>query len=96
MPNASPTTRTLLANYGALLVLLAFTAAAAKLPLGAWNTPVSLGIATAKLLLVVLFFMQLKYERGLVRVFAAAGLFWLAIAGVLTFADYLTRDWLTG
>ncbi len=42
----------------------------------------------------LLFFMQLRYQRGLVRIFALAGFFWLAIAGVLTFADYLTCGWL--
>lgn len=88
------TRSTLFKAYTALMALLALTAAATRLPPGPWALPLSLAIATAKLLLVFLFFMQLRYQRGLVRVFAVAGFFWLAIAGVLTFADYLTRDWL--
>jgi cytochrome c oxidase subunit 4 len=88
-----PTTKTFLANYVALMVLLVLTALASKASLGAWQTPVSLAIAAAKMLLVFLFFMQLWWQRGLIRVFAAAGFFWLAIIGALTFSDYLTRGW---
>lgn len=88
------TPATLFRAYVALMVLLALTAAATLLPSGPWALPLSLAIAFAKLLLVFLFFMQLRYQRGLVRIFAAAGFFWLAIAGVLTFSDYLTRGWL--
>jgi caa(3)-type oxidase subunit IV len=91
---SSPTARTFVLNYAALMVLLAATALAAKAPPGAWQAPVALAIAAAKMLLVFLFFMQLRYQRGLVRVFAAAAFFWLGIAGVLTFSDYLTRGWL--
>lgn len=94
MSASPPTTRTFVFNYAALMVLLTVTALAAKAPLGAWQAPVALAIAAAKMLLVFLFFMQLRYQRGLVRVFAAAGFFWLAIIGVLTFSDYLTRGWL--
>ena len=94
MKAAHPTTRTFLLNYVALMVLLTLTALAAKAPLGGWKGPISLTIAAVKMLLVFLFFMQLWYERGLIRIFAAAGFFWLAIIGVLTFCDYLTRGWL--
>lgn len=89
-----PSARTYLLNYAALMVLLAITAIAAKLQLGPWQAPVALLIAAIKMALVFLFFMQLWYQRGLIRVFAAAGFLWLAIAGVLTFSDYLTRGWL--
>lgn len=89
-----PTHRVYFAAYGALMVLLVVTAVASKLPLGAWGAPVSLAIAAAKMLLVFLFFMELWYQRGLIRVFAAAGFFWLAIIAVLTACDYLTRGWL--
>lgn len=90
----APTTKSYLLNYGALMVLLALTAFASKAPLGMMKTPVSLLIAAMKTGLVFLFFMQLWYQRGLVRFFAAAGFFWLAIIGTLTFCDYFTRGWL--
>lgn len=89
-----PTTKTYLLNYVALMVLLALTAVASKLPLGALQTPTSLVIAAAKMALVFLFFMQLWSAKGLIRLFAAAGFFWLAIISVLTFCDYFTRGWL--
>jgi cytochrome c oxidase subunit IV len=96
MATPRPTTRVLLGNYAALMALLALTAVTSRVPLGVWNAPVALAIAAAKMLLVFLFFMQLWYRRGLIRVFAAAGFFWLAIIGVLTFSDYLTRGWHLG
>jgi len=89
-----PTSRVCFTTYGALMALLAATAFASRLPLGTWGAPVSLAIAAAKMLLVFLFFMQLRYQRGLIRVFAVAGFFWLAIIAVLTACDYLTRGWL--
>jgi caa(3)-type oxidase subunit IV len=94
MSHIESTTRvTLLRVYLALLALLVLTAFSARLPTGAWSLPLALTIATAKLVLIFYFFMQLRTHRGLVWIFAAAGFFWLAIAGTLTFADYLTRHW---
>lgn len=93
MKPTAPSTQVLLAIYGGLMSLLVLTALASFARLGAWQMPVALIIAAAKTTLVFLFFMQLRYQRGLVRVFAVAGFFWLAIIGVLTFADYLTRGW---
>lgn len=84
---------TLVWTYVALLGLLALTAAANYLPPGPWSTPISLTIATAKMVLIFLFFMQLRWKRGLVRLAAAVGFLWLGIAGLLTFSDYLTRGW---
>jgi cytochrome c oxidase subunit IV len=94
MSTSHPTAKSYVLNYVALMGLLALTAFASKAPLGVLKTPTSLLIAAAKTALVFLFFMQLWYQRGLVRLFAAAGFFWLAIIGGLTFCDYLTRGWL--
>ena len=90
----TPTAKTYALNYAALTALLALTAVVAKAPFGAFKTPVSLLIAALKTALVFLFFMQLWYQRGLIRLFAIAGFFWLGIVGVLTFCDYMTRGWL--
>jgi cytochrome c oxidase subunit 4 len=96
MTASSPTFRTILINYAALMALLVITAVASRVPLGGWKTPLSLIIAAVKMALVFLFFMRLWYQAGLIRIFALAGFFWLAIILALTFADYLTRGWLTG
>ncbi len=91
MKATAPSVPVLLATYGALMALLVLTALTSFAQLGAWQMPVALSIAAAKTALVFLVFMQLRYQRGLVRVFALAGFFWLALIGGLTFADYLTR-----
>lgn len=91
----APARSTIFIAYGALMALLALTAAASLLPRGPWTLLLALVIAAMKTAIVFLFFMQLKYQRGLVRIFAIAGFFWLAIVGALTFTDYLTRQWLS-
>jgi cytochrome c oxidase subunit 4 len=75
-----------------LILLLAATTASAFMPLGSLNLPISLAIAVAKGLIVLLFFMELRASRALVRTFAAAGFFWLLIMIVLTGADYWHRS----
>jgi cytochrome c oxidase subunit 4 len=77
--------------YLALLALLGLTAAAAQLPPGSWSTPISLGFATAKAALIFIYFMRLLEKSGLVRLFALAGFFWLAILMGLTIAEVFTR-----
>ena len=83
---------TVLRCWLALMLLLAATTASAFVPLGSFNLPVSLAIAVAKALIVLLFFMELRASRPLVRSFAAAGFFWLLIMIVLTGADYWHRN----
>jgi cytochrome c oxidase subunit 4 len=75
----------------ALILLLAATTTLAFVPLGTLNLFVALAIAIAKALIVLLFFMELRAGRPLVRTFAGAGFFWLLIFIVLTSADYLHR-----
>jgi cytochrome c oxidase subunit IV len=85
--------RDLAAIFAALLILLALSAASVLLPPARWKTAAALGVAAAKAGLIAAFFMKLKQHRGLLRVFAGAGLFWLAIFAVLLMTDYLTRGW---
>lgn len=76
----------------ALMVLMIATAALSRVPLGAWNTPIALAIATAKALLVLLFFMHVKYESyNITWVAVIGGFFWLFIMLSLTMTDYLSR-----
>ena len=79
--------------YLALLALLGLTATATLLPPGPWSTPIALGVATAKGALIFIYFMRLRERLGLIRLFALAGFFWLAILLALTFADFFTRGW---
>ena len=75
----------------ALLVLLGITLTAAYMPLGRLNLVTGLAIAAVKAGLVAVVFMQLWSSRPLLRLAAAAGLFWLAILFLLTFTDLVTR-----
>jgi cytochrome c oxidase subunit 4 len=86
--------KTYLSVWAALLVLLAATIILAYVPLGPLHVVVSVGIALAKAILIVLFFMHVKYNQRLITVFVCAGFFWLAILFTLALADYMTRSWL--
>jgi cytochrome c oxidase subunit 4 len=78
--------------WGALLGLTAATTGIAYIDLGAeWNTVVALAIAVGKTLLVVLYFMHLRYTSRLTWVFAATGIFWLILLIGGTMDDVLTR-----
>ena len=77
--------------WAALLVLLFLTLILAETDLGYFNNVVAIAIALAKMILVVLFFMHVRYEKPLVWVFVCAGVIWLLIMFDFTLADYLTR-----
>src|SRR2546426_12788575 len=66
---------------------------ASTINLGWANTPIALVIATIKAVLVILYFMHLKYSTRLTWVVVIAAFLWLAMLFVLTFSDYLTRYW---
>jgi cytochrome c oxidase subunit IV len=89
----TPSARTYLFNGLALLGLLALTIGAAYVNLGPLNTVLAMLIALAKGALILLFFMQLRYSKPIVWIFAGAGFFWLGIMFVLALSDYLSRGW---
>ena len=76
---------------GALMVLLAITVGVAFIPLGPFNVLVALAIAVTKALLVVLYFMHVKYNSKLTWVFASGGVLWLLIMIILTMGDFIAR-----
>ncbi len=55
--------RMLIGVFAALVALTIITVVAANFPLGQWEIWVSLGIATAKAALVVMFFMHVWYDK---------------------------------
>ncbi|MGH9497778.1 MAG: cytochrome C oxidase subunit IV family protein [Terriglobales bacterium] len=76
----------------ALMILTVATARVAFIDLGPFNTVVALVIATCKALLVVLFFMHVKYaSEKLTKVVILSSLFWLLLLLLLSLADYSTR-----
>jgi cytochrome c oxidase subunit 4 len=82
-----------IAVFTALIALTLLTTAAAFVDMGRMNTVAALAIAVTKMLLVILFFMHVKYSPGLTRIVVLAGFFWLAILVALSLADELTRSW---
>jgi cytochrome c oxidase subunit IV len=81
----------LVASWLGLLALLALTVTLAYLSLGAFNIAVALGIGATKAAIVAAFFMELRHRGARMLVFAAAGLFWLAILLWLGLMDFMTR-----
>jgi len=77
----------------ALLVLTASTCAISYIDLGVFNAVVALAIAVLKAMLVVLFFMHLKYSTKLTKLTAISGIFIFLGLISMTMADYISRAW---
>src|ERR1700689_2913400 len=77
----------------ALLLLTGLTTGVAFIDLGPYNTVAALAIAFVKMLLVVFFFMHVRYSSGLTKIVVLAGFFWLAILLTFTMSDYFMRGW---
>jgi cytochrome c oxidase subunit 4 len=75
-----------------LLLLTLLTVDVAFYDAGWLNLYIALTIATCKALLVILYFMHVRYSPRLTWVFVGAGVFWLVILFVFTAADYFTRE----
>jgi cytochrome c oxidase subunit IV len=80
--------------FAALMLLTLSTVGVAFVDLGPLNTIIALTIAVVKALLVILFFMHVRYSSRLTWVCVAAGFFWLALLLTFVMSDYLTRSWL--
>src|SRR6478672_151920 len=88
-------TRVYYTIYAILLFCTYLTVQIAFFDLGVLNTIAALGIATFKAVIVVLFFMHVKYSTRLTWAVVLGSVFWLGILLALTMSDYLTRVWRT-
>lgn len=79
--------------FAILLALLFLTVAVAFVDLGTLGVPVAIGIAITKAVLIILYFMHVKFSNKLVWVFSGAAFYWLLIL-LATIGDYQSRDWL--
>ena len=77
--------------FAALMVLTFLTVWAAGHDFGIFNTVVALGIASTKALLVIAFFMHVRWAGKLVVLVVASGFVWLGFLILITMADYLSR-----
>ena len=81
-----------IAVFLSLMALTALTTGVAYIDLGAWNTVVALAIAVVKMLLVVLFFMHVKYtHERLTPMVIVSAIFFLGLLLSLSMTDYLSR-----
>ena len=89
---SEPKARTYLLVWGGLLVLTAVTVGVAGLDTGRIAVAVALGIAAVKSVLVLLYFMHLRWEkRLLVKLLIPITLATLAVFIGLTYTDILRR-----
>jgi cytochrome c oxidase subunit 4 len=77
----------------ALLVGTALTVWASYVDLGFWNPIIAMAIATTKAMLVVLFFMHVKYSSKLTKLTIGAGIFMFLVLISMTLTDYISRAW---
>jgi cytochrome c oxidase subunit 4 len=93
MSNHVVPVKTYVLVFAALIALTSFTTGVAFIDLGRFNTVAALLIAVSKAVLVILFFMHLRYSPHMTRIVVVAGFFWLAILITLTLSDFRTRKW---
>jgi cytochrome c oxidase subunit 4 len=86
-------TRVYYTIFGILMLCTYLTVQIAFFDLGALNAIAALGIAVIKAVLVVLFFMHVKYSTRLTWAVVLGSVFWFGILIALTLGDYLTRSW---
>jgi cytochrome c oxidase subunit IV len=79
--------------FGTLLLFTGITVGAAYVDLGIFNPVVALAIACFKAVIVILFFMHVKYQSNLVKMTVGAGFFTFLVLITMTLTDYISRAW---
>jgi cytochrome c oxidase subunit 4 len=80
--------------WAALIGLTVLTTAVAFVNLGFFSVVVALGIATCKMLLVVLFFMHARHSSQLTKLSLFAAVLWLLILLGMISIDFISRGWM--
>ena len=76
-----------------LLIGTAITVLAANFDMGVFNPIIALAIASTKAVIVILFFMHVKYQSNLIKMTVGAGFFSFLVLITLTLSDYISRAW---
>jgi cytochrome c oxidase subunit 4 len=92
-PHQIITPKTYIVILLALLVGTALTVWASFWELGLWNPVIALAIASTKMILVVLYFMHVRYSTKLTKLTLIAGVFMFLVLVSLILADYTSRAW---
>jgi cytochrome c oxidase subunit 4 len=78
--------------WASLLILLGITVGVSFIHLGWFNPFAAVTIAFTKAVIIVLYFMHVRYSSKLVWVVAGASVLWLGILFTITLTDYLSRS----
>jgi cytochrome c oxidase subunit IV len=78
--------------FGLLLALLVATVGCSYLPLGVLHFPIAMAIATAKAVLIILYFMHVRYSHKLTAIVVVSSFLWLGIMLAITLNDYMSRN----
>jgi cytochrome c oxidase subunit 4 len=79
--------------FASLLIGTAITVGAAYVDLHIFNPIVALAIACTKAVIVILFFMHVKYQSKLVKLTVISGFFTFLVLITMTLTDYMSRAW---
>jgi caa(3)-type oxidase subunit IV len=88
-----PTRKAIILTWVTLVVFHFMVLGSAYLNLHGFNTPFIVGLAVVQMVLILLFFMEIRWSDKLIWAAAGAGFFWLLISWTLTMSDYLMRQW---
>ncbi len=76
-----------------LLVMTAVTTGAAFINMGVFSPIVALAIACFKAVMVILFFMHIRYSSKVMMLTIGAGFFTFLVLITMTLCDYISRSW---
>ena len=79
--------------FVSLIIGTILTVVAADIDLGVFNPMIALGIACTKAVIVILFFMHVKYQSNLIKMTVASGFFTFIVLITMTLSDYMSRAW---
>ena len=79
--------------FGTLLLFTGITVGAAYVDLGVLNPIIALSIASFKAVIVILFFMHVRYQSRLIKMTVGAGFFTFLVLITMTLSDYMSRAW---
>jgi cytochrome c oxidase subunit 4 len=79
--------------FVSLIIGTIVTVLAADVDLGVFNPVIALGIACTKAVIVILFFMHVKYQSNLIKMTVASGFFTFIVLITMTLSDYMSRAW---
>lgn len=79
--------------YISLLIGTLLTVLAADQNFGIFNPVIALAIACTKAVIVILFFMHVKYQSNLIKLTVICGFFTFLVLITMTLLDYISRAW---